>query len=119
MSDTQPEFRFDQLEDVTGGDPVFEIELLGEYLKSTPVELDSLRAGIAAGDSARICAAAHTIKGSSGTIGCVALPEVAAELEKMGRMGELEGASETFARLEMQYASVKQLLEERMQSRAA
>ena len=98
-----------------GGD-----ELLGKlarlFLEHTPVRLEEIRRGGAAGDWERTTRAVHSLRSSSATLGITALADQAAEVERLAtdEEGELlksaipELAETTRAAL----AGLRRLLEE-------
>ena len=103
-----------QLEEVTGGDPDFERELLTEYLNSAPDDLLRLRAALDDRNATAAAASAHALKGSSATIGAQAVAMVAAELELAAKRNELADAPAGFARLEREFAALTLLLRGRI-----
>ena len=78
------EFDFARLVSISGGDADFEREIAGEYLTQTRQLLVQIAQAITSGDVATLRRAAHTLKGSSRTIGAEGLGEIAAELERLG-----------------------------------
>ncbi|MGH9157792.1 MAG: Hpt domain-containing protein [Acidimicrobiales bacterium] len=60
-------------------------ELLDLYLADAPVQLDSARAGVAAGDPEQVARAAHTLKSTSAMLGAAALSAVCQDLEERAR----------------------------------
>jgi HPt (histidine-containing phosphotransfer) domain-containing protein len=53
------------------------------FLEHTPLRLEEVRRGLAAGDWSRISRAIHSLRSSSVTLGAVDLARTAAELEAM------------------------------------
>jgi HPt (histidine-containing phosphotransfer) domain-containing protein len=78
-------------------------ELLEEvarlFLNECPKMLDGIRQASAAQDARVFERLAHTVKGSSANIGARALSQVAAEMEKQARSGDLHRASRQIERL--------------------
>jgi HPt (histidine-containing phosphotransfer) domain-containing protein len=82
----------DQLrEDLGGMDPVREV--IATFLEKTPAILGELREAAARVDAEGIQRAAHTIKGTSATLGARDLAERSAEIERLGRAGGAQEAS--------------------------
>jgi CheY-like chemotaxis protein/HPt (histidine-containing phosphotransfer) domain-containing protein len=82
----------DQLrEDLGGMDPVREV--IATFLEKTPAILGELREAAARVDPEGIQRAAHTIKGTSATLGARDLAERSAEIERLGRAGGAHEAS--------------------------
>jgi HPt (histidine-containing phosphotransfer) domain-containing protein len=81
------------------------------YLDEEPAALAALRAAVAAGDTASVTFAAHTLKGSAGAIGAPALTALCASLEALGRGGALTDAAAVLAELEAAAAAVHDALQ--------
>ncbi len=69
-------------------------EIVGIFLEDMPRRLTELDSSLAAGDAAKFSRAAHSIKGSSGNLGALALREVAGKLEQRSQnegLGDVAG----------------------------
>ena len=108
------EFDHEQLDAITGGDKEFEREVLEEYLNSAPADLEKVRAAIAAGDAPVTGASAHALKGASATIGAKGFAAIALEIEQAGKRGDLASIAPVFARLQAEFAALRQLLRSRI-----
>jgi HPt (histidine-containing phosphotransfer) domain-containing protein len=87
------------LMDRLAGDRDLLIELIGLYFEDEQSLIDQVAAAIAAGDSARLARAAHTLKGSVGNF-CAPNAHAAAQaLEVAGREGRVADAGALFSRL--------------------
>jgi two-component system, sensor histidine kinase and response regulator len=86
-------------------------ELIATYLDSTPKLLDTLRAAIAGSDVSATQKAAHTLKGSSASLGAATLAAHCKELEMLTRAGTLAGAPEWLQKIKDEYGRVKRALE--------
>jgi len=75
-------FDFARLASISDGDAEFEREICGEYLAQARELLTQIAAATAAGDTVALRRAAHTLKGSSRTIGAEAVATVTAEIER-------------------------------------
>jgi HPt (histidine-containing phosphotransfer) domain-containing protein len=85
--------------DRVGGDEELLREIAGLFLSEYPKLMDDLHQAVIEGNAERMQHAAHTLKGSLGTLGAeVSLP-LALELEMKGRRHQLEGAAETYEKL--------------------
>ena len=82
-------------------------ELIATYLDSAPKLLDTLRAAIAGSDVPATQRAAHTLKGSSASLGAATLAAHCRELEILARTGMLNGAPEWLQKIEDEYGRVK------------
>ena len=86
-------------------------ELIATYLDSAPKLLDTLRVAIAGDDVPAAQKAAHTLKGSSASLGAAMLAAHCKELEMLARGGAITGATEWLLKIENEYARVKHALE--------
>lgn len=91
-------------------------ELLGKlarlYLENTPMRLEELRRGMAAGDWERTARAIHSVRSSSVTLGAIELAETAATMEKMAEAGERERLESSLPELLEQTQAALQALGE-------
>jgi HPt (histidine-containing phosphotransfer) domain-containing protein len=63
------------------------------FLEHTPDARGRLRDALARRDAAALAAAAHWLKGAVGNFPAPAAMEAAARVERLGRVGDLEGAA--------------------------
>jgi len=85
--------------EAVGGDHDLLLELIDAFVKDAPMQLDSLRAAILAGDMATTRRAAHTLKGNSRYFGAHSVVDVALELEEQARQGTLTNPQELLDKL--------------------
>ncbi|HVE71716.1 MAG TPA: response regulator [Thermoanaerobaculia bacterium] len=90
--------------------PDFLREIAKIYLDDAPARLVALREAVEQRDSRAIFTAAHAFKSGSGNIGAMVVHDLCAELEAMGRHGNLSGVTEKLAELERESARVEQAL---------
>jgi HPt (histidine-containing phosphotransfer) domain-containing protein len=64
-----------------------------------PEELSQIASAVTAGDSALVASLAHRLKGAAANLSAEPLREIAAELEALGRGGDLEDAEAWVAQL--------------------
>jgi PAS domain S-box-containing protein len=88
------------------GAPDLLADLIGLFQQETPPLLDSIRDAVATGNADKLRAAAHTLKGSSGSLGARGLAALCADLERVGRSGSVAGAAALLAPLAAEYARV-------------
>ena len=74
-------------------------KLLAKFHARLPQELTQIAAAVTAGDSAQVSALAHRLKGAAANLSAEPLREAAAELELLGRAGDLTGADVWVAKL--------------------
>jgi len=84
------------------GDKALLTELATLFLNDCPQRLDELRQAVASDDAARTERAAHGLKGAVANFGAEAAYALAAELEAMGRRGDLAGARSVLPRLDQE-----------------
>jgi PAS domain S-box-containing protein len=89
------------------GRPAILDKLLSTYIRDTPRLIDSLTSSIEDGAPEAMSGAAHSLKGSSLTIGATRLGEYARQLEDLGREGAVDGAAEILERLKQEFERVK------------
>jgi HPt (histidine-containing phosphotransfer) domain-containing protein len=103
-------FDFERLAEVSGDDPEFERELLSDYLTQANALIAECERACASGDATGLRIAGHTLKGSSGTVGAVALAASCAVLESVGTSGDLAGAPVALARARTDWARTQSVL---------
>jgi CheY-like chemotaxis protein/HPt (histidine-containing phosphotransfer) domain-containing protein len=89
-----------------GGDPEFLVEVVEAFFSDTPPRIESVKTSLAGGDSETLGRAAHSLKGSSGNFGAARLQALCADIERLGRDGQLAGLSPLVERLESEYQLV-------------
>ena len=77
--------------EMVGGDLAFVGELVGEYRTDGAVRVADMRAALAAGQAEDLRRAAHTLKGSSASLGALDLADACRSVEGRARDGELDG----------------------------
>jgi two-component system, sensor histidine kinase and response regulator len=86
-------------------EPGLVAELTALFAAETPALIEALASGIVAADRGRVQDAAHTLKGSAGTIGAARLAELAKRILDLARGGTLDGTAELAEELEPAFAS--------------
>ncbi len=89
----------DALEAVNNDRPTLQ-SVIDAYLEESPQLVAQIRQAIAQEDAATLERAAHTLKGSLRFFGAQAVSELALQLERAGRNGDLNAAPDLFAQLE-------------------
>ena len=111
-SGSAAEFDFARLVSISGGDAEFESEIAGEYLAQTRQLLVQLADALGNGDVATLRRAAHTLKGSSLTIGAVTLGAIGVELERSGGPADPTTTTQCLARAQAALAATELLLDD-------
>jgi len=101
-----------QLQD--SGEPYILEELIGLYLEDTPAQLVALRAAVEAGRADTVKTIAHTLKGSSASMGAARMTAGCSEMQDVGASGDLYRAPELLNRLEEEFGRVRAALEARI-----
>jgi two-component system, sensor histidine kinase and response regulator len=93
------------------GEPDFVGELIELFLHDAPPQLAALRDAIEEEDADSVELIAHTLKGSSGSMGAKKMAEICAELQNVGASGDPARAPRLFERLEEEFGRVRPALE--------
>ncbi|ESA32670.1 hpt domain-containing protein [Leptolyngbya sp. Heron Island J] len=102
-------FDQEQLEQLAGGDKVFEKELLQMFVGDTENSLQQLATAINTDNQSAVQEVAHYIKGASANVGAVAMSSVAAQLETMAKTGNLGAAAQYLRQLQVLHQDVRRL----------
>ncbi len=94
-----------------GDDDAFLREIVGMFLEDTPQRIVDLDDSLQAGDAAKFCRTAHSIKGSSANLGANALRHVAEQLEIRSHKEGLDDVAELVASLKAEYDRAKSELD--------
>ncbi len=83
-------------------------ELIDNFLTTAGERLATIRQAVDQADGSALQTAAHSLKGSSGTLGAAGMAEICADLEARGRDGGLgQGASDAASKLEHEFEAVR------------
>ena len=93
-----------------GGDRGLLKSLAEEFFDSYPAQAEQLREAIGRCDGPAVNRLAHTLAGSVGIFGARPAAVAAAQLEAMGRKGNLDGAEEARKRLDSAVAELRTVL---------
>ena len=91
MSDPIDDTAFGQTLEMVGGDLEFLADLVSEYRTDGAARIDDMRAALAAGETEDLRRAAHTLKGSSASLGASGLAERCRVVEMDARDGQTDG----------------------------
>ncbi len=89
----------------------FVAELIGIFLEDTPGLIVNMREAVVRGDADGLRRSAHTLKGSSASVGAMGLSALCQELQAMAEAEALEGALQKVSQVEAEYERVKVALE--------
>ncbi len=92
---------------LTKGNTGLQEELLQMFIQQAETNLANVEKALATGDVATVLANAHQLKGSSGNIAAIAIPELAAELERRTKQNNLDGAISLMPPLKQKLGKLK------------
>jgi CheY-like chemotaxis protein len=101
----------ENLRGMADGDDSFLVELIDTFLEDAPQLLADIRRAAEGGDAAGLRLAAHSLKSNSADFGALALFNLCRELEMMGKVGTLDGATALVTQAEAAYEQAKLALE--------
>jgi HPt (histidine-containing phosphotransfer) domain-containing protein len=107
------EIAFGQTVEMVGGDMGFLGDLVAAYRTDGASRVVDMRTALAAGNAEDLRRAAHTLKGSSVSLGANALGEACREVELAARDGQLEGLGAKVDAIAAQFDAVVSALEAR------
>ncbi len=97
--------------DLEDGSNLF-LELVDIFVTDASTQIGHLRAALGTGDTGKLERAAHTLKSSCANIGAMHMSRLCFELEKLGRVGSLDGAPSLVQAAEQAFQRVKGALSE-------
>ena len=89
------------------GDDGFLKEMIELFLTDTPARFADMDAACAAGEQQDFVRAVHSIKGASANFGADDLHEMCAEVESMGRAGQMTETTEQVHKLHAEFERVR------------
>ena len=107
-----PVLDIERLHRSCAGKAKLERRIMMETLRLTPELLSRLVGAVGAADAETCRFEAHTLKGSSRTLGAEALGAAASNLEEAAKTGVLNGAAELLQMIESEWAALSVLLDE-------
>ena len=107
-----PVLDIERLHKSCAGKAKLERRIMTETLRLTPQILDRLRAAVGAADADPTRFEAHTLKGSSRTLGAEALGNAASLLEEAAKAGDLADAPALLGRIQADWTALSARLED-------
>ncbi len=89
-----------RLEEIAGGDPSFQLEMVQEFVKNAGIFLAEAKLALAEKDCVTLANKAHQIKGGSASVAVQSMSEIASKLHHQAQANDLEGAEQLIAQLE-------------------
>ncbi len=90
----------------TGGDAALRAEIIQMFLEDGPARAAEIHSAVARGDAAALVSSAHALKGSAAYLSASTVRARAADLERLGREGNLTGATAALAPLDAALADL-------------
>ncbi len=94
------------------GDEDLAQTVIAGFLEDIPSQIETLRGYLDAGDAPGVERQAHTIKGASANLGAEILRQVAFEMEKAGKAGDLDNVASLIADLDGQFDTLRSTLQQ-------
>lgn len=107
-------FDFDRLKQISLGDEMFEKDLLSDYLIDAELKLQLLRELLESGDVKKIVDAAHTLKGSSYSVGAKLVGDEALGIELSAKNNDLENVEVRLPKLAKSIKETRELLKDKI-----
>lgn len=98
------------LQRATGGNQKLLRSLVKNFLADAPKKLSALRRALAQRDAERLASAAHALKGSLGIFGAHRAVTAARNLQKIGSVGNIDGADQELRTLEEEFVKLRRAL---------
>lgn len=105
-------FDFNRLNQVSLGDKEFEKDLLSDYFKDAEIKLETLKEYISQRNLKKIQELAHTLKGSSYSVGAKAIGDEALGIEISAKSNDIESVEERMIKLTKVIRESKELFKD-------
>ncbi len=102
---------------MVGDDPEFVDELVDSFLEDSPQQFAALHVAASTGDAGGLVRPAHTLKGSSASLGARGVESIGRAIEERGRAGTVDGVAELLAELDVAYEELLTTLADARQRR--
>ena len=96
---------------LVGDDPAVISDFLQDFWRSTTQIASELKTACTSGQAAQASAAAHKLKSSARSVGALALGDLCAEIEQVGKAGKIEVLTLLLFRFEAEMAAVEKYLD--------
>lgn len=113
MSDPIDYSNLDMLKGVIGDDLK---PILSSFLEITPDLINKVEQAITAQNATDLQHQAHTLKGSAANVGAIQLPEIALQLEQMGKNNQLDGAEDKLEQVRLAYTDLAKAIDDYLQT---
>jgi PAS domain S-box-containing protein len=113
-NETASPVEWGMIEQVSGGDNEFAKELVGTFAESSKESIDEIRGALAATDLIATQRAAHSLKGSAGSVGAMTARTLAANLEDAARNQNASEAALLFEALRDEISRATEYMQGRL-----
>ncbi len=107
---TEGTFDLEGLLERCGGSKDLVHKIAQKFAETGPGMVSQVKDALDSGDPDAVYRAAHQLKGASATMGAVKLASVAADIEMLGREGDVNGAADRMSSLEIEFQRAVPLL---------
>lgn len=107
-------FDFDRLKQISLGDSVFEKDLLSDYIIDAESKLQILKDYLQNKDVLKIIDAAHTLKGSSYSVGAILVGDEALGIELSAKSNDLESVNERLIKLSKSIRDTRESIKDKL-----
>lgn len=107
MEFAQDQIDREYLSEISGGDVEFELDLIQTFLEAAPTLVEGYAAAVASGNCAGARHAAHTLKGSSRSIGATKFARVCEDAERAARAEDAELCKSLLPQIQASFDALK------------
>ena len=101
----------ESIDNLTGGDQEFKLEILNAFLEDAPGLLTQMKQGVKNTKPGDLQIAAHSLKSNSADLGAELLRDLCKQAEFLGKEGNLEGAGELVERITAEYEKLDAVIQ--------
>lgn len=107
-------FDFDRLKQISLGDTSFEKDLLGDFIIDAELKLQTLQEHLLSRNASKIINVAHTLKGSSYSVGATLVGDEALGIELSAKNNDLESVEERLNKLSKSITDTRKILKDKI-----
>ncbi len=107
-------FDFERLKQISLGDQSFEKDLLGDYILDAEAKLESIQKNLNEKNARKIIDLAHTLKGSSYSVGATLVGDEALGIELSAKSNDLESVAERIIKLSKSIKETREIIKNRI-----
>lgn len=114
MNKKNNSFDFERLKQISLGDSSFEKDLLGDFIIDAELKLQTLQEQLLNKNVPKIISTAHTLKGSSYSVGATLVGDEALGIELSAKNNDLESIEERLNKLSKSIIDTKEILKDKI-----